>query len=320
MSASGCCRTCGAALLERPVFTKEMMFGTRETFEYHECSGCGCLQIAEYPADIARHYPSGYYSLGSPGGQRAGRLARWARASRARHALGRLDPVGLGLSLLRPAPEYYAWFRPAGLSLRSSILDVGCGEGHLLAYLRDEGFRVLRGVDPHAREEARHQAGFDIEPKLEEVRGEFDFVLLSHSLEHMPDQASVFRELRRLSHRTTTICIRIPILSHAWKAYGADWVQLDAPRHFYLHTPKSLEKLASTAGFRVHGMRCDSTAFQFWGSELYKRDIPLHDESGRLRAPDSQFSSEQIAAWERRASELNRVGDGDQAIFHLGVA
>ena len=62
MSASGCCRTCGAALLERPVLTKEMMFGTRETFEYHECSGCGCLQIAEYPADIARHYPSGYAS------------------------------------------------------------------------------------------------------------------------------------------------------------------------------------------------------------------------------------------------------------------
>ncbi len=37
-----------------------MMLGSRESFTYVECARCGCVQIAEIPADLARHYPTDY--------------------------------------------------------------------------------------------------------------------------------------------------------------------------------------------------------------------------------------------------------------------
>jgi hypothetical protein len=57
----------------------------------------------------------------------------------------------------------------------------------------------------------------------------------------------------------------------------------------------------------------DSTSFQFVGSELYSRGLPL-TESVRAR---SLFTSEQIRNWKRKARELNLSGRGDQAAFYL---
>jgi hypothetical protein len=42
------------------------MYGTRETFSYLACADCGCLQISNIPADLARYYPSDYYSYDAP--------------------------------------------------------------------------------------------------------------------------------------------------------------------------------------------------------------------------------------------------------------
>src|SRR4051812_1009865 len=39
---------------------REMMFGTRETFDYFECTYCGCLQLHPVPHDLPRFYPPQY--------------------------------------------------------------------------------------------------------------------------------------------------------------------------------------------------------------------------------------------------------------------
>ena len=63
------------------------------------------------------------------------------------------------------------------------------------------------------------------------------------------------------------IVIRIPIAgTHAWQTYGVDWVQLDAPRHLFLHTEDGMRSLAAGAGLQVTAVVHDSTAMQFWGS------------------------------------------------------
>ena len=54
----------------------------------------------------------------------------------------------------------------------------------------------------------------------------------------------------------------------------------------------------------------DSGAFQFLGSERYRRDIPLHS------GPDRElFSAEEITRFAERAAELNAHHRGDQAMF-----
>ena len=42
---------------------KEMMFGFRDKFLYLECLECGCLQIAQIPADMSKYYPKKYFSF-----------------------------------------------------------------------------------------------------------------------------------------------------------------------------------------------------------------------------------------------------------------
>ena len=65
-------------------------------------------------------------------------------------------------------------------------------------------------------------------------------------------------------------------------------------------------------------IRYDSTAFQFWGSEQYQRDLPLLHQSSYFVNPEtSAFTAEQIAAYTAEADRLNARGEGDQAAFYL---
>jgi hypothetical protein len=45
-------------------------------------------------------------------------------------------------------------------------------------------------------------------------------------------------------------------------------VQLDCPRHLAIHTSRSMEQAAGLAGLTIAKTVYDSSAFQFWGSEL----------------------------------------------------
>jgi hypothetical protein len=53
-SASNCCSP--------PV--REMYFGTREPFDYYNCSACAALQIVNVPEgeQLTRHYPQNYHA------------------------------------------------------------------------------------------------------------------------------------------------------------------------------------------------------------------------------------------------------------------
>jgi hypothetical protein len=135
----------------------------------------------------------------------------------------------------------------------------------------------------------------------------------------MQDQQAALGSVRNLLEVDGLCCVRIPwVSSEAWERYGANWVQLDAPRHFYLHSRRSFEHLASSTGFRIVKLWCDSTAFQFWASEQYAKDIALYSERSWLVAPErSIFTKAQLTEYERRAAELNQTCRGDQIVAWL---
>jgi SAM-dependent methyltransferase len=295
-----------------------MMLGLRHRFDYYACDDCGVLQISEYPRSLDEYYPPSYYSFSQEHPRRRSRVVRWLRRRRARHLLGHFDPVGTVLGKLKPGGEFYQWFKRAEVTLESAILDVGCGGGAFLRSLRAEGFTRLEGVDPFTREADRTQEGFVIRRSLAEVDRRFDFVLFDDSLEHMPDQLEVLTAARRVCVVGGWVCLGLPVLGEAWRRYHTDWVQLDAPRHFYLHTERSIDRLARLAGFTVETVQYDSTPFQFWGSEQYRLDVTLTDQrSFGHGSSRSLFAPAQIRAWEQEARVLNRTRQGDHATFLL---
>jgi SAM-dependent methyltransferase len=310
------CRICRSTRTKVACRGREMMHGLRDEFDYFECSDCGCLQIAEVPAHLEKYYPGYYYSLKLP--DRAARLGNDLELLAA--AVG-LDRVTRWFGSAPPAalPD----FIPADLPRRARILDVGAGTGFYLEWLYRSGYRNLHGVDPNLAKGGERSFPFRLERATLDAlvaRGEsYSFVYLSHSLEHMVDQAHALGLVQKLLAPGGTCCVRIPWTScDAWERYGAEWVQLDAPRHLYLHSKRSFETVVSSAGFRIVKLWCDSTGFQFWGSEQYLRDIPLYSDRSWLVAPErSIFSNEQIEEYERQARELNERGRGDQIVAWL---
>jgi SAM-dependent methyltransferase len=267
-----------------------MRTGTRESFPYLECAACGCIQAAA--------------------------IGDGAALARAPVDLGLASPPG---GTAWSSRDYHRWIRGAGAGLDSSIADVGAGSGPLLRGLRSLGYRNLTSIDLQPHEEV-DEPGIRPRPGApQEPESAFDFVVVRNVLERMPEQVQALRDVTRALRPRGVALLRTPIADGwAWREYGADWVQLDAPRHLHVHTRRSLAHAASAAGLRIVSVRHDSDALQFWGSELYRRDLTLVDPATcRDRDPRAHFRWYEIPRHRLRARRLDAAGEGDQACFYL---
>jgi SAM-dependent methyltransferase len=244
---------------------------------------------------------------------------RRGRFGELRRPLGRLLAARAGRYIVG-FPDY---LKETRLDLRlgpgSSVLDVGAGAGATLLALSHFGFRDLVGVDPFVASDVTYESGVRVlKAELKDLTRQFDLILANHSLEHFTDARAALVEMHRILKPGHYAVVRIPVVARAWLEYGVNWVQLDAPRHLFLYPAHTFKSLAEESRFAVDEVAYDSTAFQFWGSEQYARDIPLADERSYFVNPsNSVFTPEEIAAFDARARELNRDGEGDQAIFYL---
>lgn len=317
-TAAVACDACKDTGNHRLVQAREMMFGLRDRFTYQECRACGHLQLLDPPADLERYYPSEYYSLSPPAPPPAG--APRALTRRGTDLLLRLPPRTLDALGQRGPLRPFRMLAGLGLSTRSRVCDVGSGSGELLVRLRSLGFRDLLGIDPYIAADREVAPSVWVrKADIAAMHGSFDAILLNHSLEHMGSPCTVLARLRSRLRPGGAIIVRVPLAgTHAWQHYGSDWVGLDPPRHLFVPTEQSMTRLAQRAGLRVEGVFHDSHALQFWGSEQYRRQIPLHDPESWAESPThSSYSHKDIARWHRQARKLNTAGRGDSAGFVL---
>lgn len=318
------CKICGNTLNNKTHIFKELHLGTEEKFEYFQCSSCRCIQIKDFPEDISKYYPGKYYSFEfQPNIQSIG-LLNFLRVKRDKYLLLRKGLMGMLLQIFFPNDEKKLnSLRNILMKLNLNILDIGCGSGELLFCMSRLGFKNLFGIDPYLRDIVPDIKGIKIQKKnLSDFCNEnvlFDIIMLHHVFEHMEDPLGTLKICLKILHDSGTIVLRIPIAdSYAWEHYQEHWVQLDAPRHYFIHTISSMEILTKEAGFKIKEIVFDSTEFQFWGSEQYKKNIPLVSELSYLvNQKKSPFSKKQIAQYKNHSNLLNKSQKGDQCIFYL---
>jgi SAM-dependent methyltransferase len=319
-STSATCRICNTTGVFPAWLAPEMMFGTRETFEYFRCENCGTLQIAVIPDDMSKYYPAAYYQDAEPASAKQGLAGRLYCLRDVAAASG--DKFGLGaLVNYLKSDEMLQSVGFAGMGKDSRILDVGCGPGILLKQLRQLGFTHLEGLDaywPADLEEngLRIQSG-----RIENVaipEGGFDLLMFHHSLEHVSEPARVLSRAKEFLAPGGKVLVRVPVSdSFAWKYYGTNWVQLDPPRHFYLLTDRSMALLAEQAGLKIERQMRDSGSFQFWASQGYSKGLPLKPASLPSRTGPKGIAR----IFQRLAAlALNATGAGDQAVYVLKPA
>lgn len=238
------CRICGEECKETYPL-KATLYGTKGTFSYMKCSSCGCLQICKPPKDMSIYYNnSTYYSLNMDERKAKNQLL----FLQLKNQIESFNLWGALTQLLYPVN--YKYF--SVVNKDSNILDVGCGDGEMLRWLNKLGFRNLWGMDPYATPYSGNYTILDTDILNSDIKTKFDLITFIHSLEHLYSPNEVIQKASTMLSDRGYIAVTIPFFSnYYWNKYGENLYTLDPPRHFYLHTKKSMCTLMESNGLKL---------------------------------------------------------------------
>jgi SAM-dependent methyltransferase len=187
------------------------------------CANCGVATTSPWPSDE---------QLGEA-------YAPWYRPEAGRFS-------GLGDKVLRRMRSTLAnrlhQVLPAG-----PILDVGAGDGNLIAAFRRHG-REAVGVDPYAAKNHPHVRAVE----LEEITGTWSAVIFWHSLEHLRQPVRSLRHAATLVAPGGVLVVAVPNAgSLQARLFGDYWFALDLPRHLIHISPPALLSQIEELGFRI---------------------------------------------------------------------
>lgn len=243
---------------------KDFFFGSDSgTFTYLRCQNCQSLWLQSRPTGerLVKAYAN-YYTHSSPRDTRApsglrGLIRSAYTKSRFASSAGLADRIiDAGLKLLgrdnSSIDEQYR-FAPRA---PARILDYGCGSGEYLLRMQPFGHE-LYGVeyDPEVLAELGKR-GIVVEDvsSITDDRWDkdFDFITLSHVLEHVPDPVALLQRLGRWLKQGGLLFIEVPHAgSESLAIFGRYWRGLEAPRHFALPSRMALMAALDLAGFKV---------------------------------------------------------------------
>jgi SAM-dependent methyltransferase len=200
-------------------------------FHYDRCRRCGFVFVNPRPmlASLARFYET---YAGPP--QASSLQAPCAGAAQ----------VNLISRLLR--------LHPRGRTL----LDIGSGTGIATAAAHARGLAVTAlEVDSASVAATRLLSGVTVVPKLfEDYTPEraFDFVIMSHVLEHAHDPRAFVTKAARVLAPGGVICIGLPNFDSLWRRlFGTRDPYFIPPTHLNHFTPASLARLCRASGLDV---------------------------------------------------------------------
>lgn len=226
---------------------------------------CGLAWIDPKPsaAQLSAAY-MGYYTHDNSQGnswfrRQYERLRSGYLASKYGYPAGNIKPwEKFAGQLLAFAPHRRAAFDASVMWLparqKGKLLEIGCGNGSLMARLADLGW-LVQGIEPDtiAADMAISRGLPVIIGKLDAlsfVAGSFDAIIMSHVIEHVDDPVALVRQCRRIlkpGGRLVMLTPNLDALGHRW--FGRNWLHLDAPRHLHLFTQGSLPDICRKAGF-----------------------------------------------------------------------
>lgn len=209
-----------------------------QTFQVCECKQCQAVYLWPHPSPemLARAYSDDYYGEGDK------KFSPW------------IEKILDGFRRSRAGKV--ARFAPPP----AKVLDIGCGNGRFLMYLRDLGYQC-HGMELPGKslERARSLGGLElVEGKLEASHfpeNSFDMVTLWHVFEHLDTPAETLRVISRILKPGGWLLLSLPNI-HSWQArwFKGLWFHLDPPRHLFFLGPKDLTREVERLGFEGKGL------------------------------------------------------------------
>ncbi|UPK68637.1 class I SAM-dependent methyltransferase [Chitinophaga filiformis] len=261
------CPMCGAGNIHKVLTAKDYTV-SGESFDIYHCGHCSgrFTQHVPGPAEIGRYYQSQDYISHSE--------TRKGLINRLYHSVRKIT--------MRSKQN---WVKAATGLKQGTLLDIGCGTGAFLHYMKQLGWQVT-GLEPD--EIARNNAKtlYNIEPlPSSELFSlpvqQFDAITMWHVLEHVHSLHDYLRQIRTLLKPEGSLIIAVPnYTSPDAEHYQSFWAAYDVPRHLYHFSPSSMEVLLKQHKIRIvrkHPMVFDgfyvsllSEKYKTGGSGLFK--------------------------------------------------
>jgi SAM-dependent methyltransferase len=141
------------------------------------------------------------------------------------------------------------------------ILEIGCANGRLLAYLKQAGYEKVTGVDPSSgcARAAKELYNISVETgtvfDLSEPEIGYDLVITLGVLEHIQDVKCAVGKIRHVLSKKGRVFVGVPDASHLIAAQDAPFQEFST-EHINFFSPISLRYLMEAGGFRA--LRCKS--------------------------------------------------------------
>jgi SAM-dependent methyltransferase len=287
------CPLCGGTAAAYLQDTRDLHYGIAGLWNYERCRDCGVVFLNPAPTQefLASAYDDSYYSYQdfSP----EPRLKRWLRR----------------VFFFAPGATGDPLFARPG-----RVLDIGCGSGEFLYRMKQAGWRT-HGVElsgKAARIGNEHyqlniHAGTLSSASL--LDGDFDYIRLNHSFEHIPDPLPTLALIHRLLAADGLLFIGVPNVD-GWqaRAFGKHWWNLGPPVHPFNYSRRTLTRMLEQHGFDVIRFRTNSNFAGILGSlQMARNDrAGVYRDSGRLTAnPLARLLSQ----WLSKLIDLFAAGD-----------
>ena len=141
--------------------------------------------------------------------------------------------------------------------LSGKLLDIGCGSGRFMSLMQKQGFDVwgcelnLKSKD-FAPKSLEGRIFYNELSKCNFAPKSFDVVIMIQSLEHVNQLDELFAEITRVIKDNGIVFIYVPNMDFfESRLFGPYYYNLEAPRHLYCFTRRSLSKFLSRHGFKV---------------------------------------------------------------------
>lgn len=161
----------------------------------------------------------------------------------------------------------------AGIKNGRKLIDIGCGEGWIMAEFNRQGISVL-GLDfsrhgikkfhPHLLPYFEQGNIYNLLEEKVRIKSKFDFLILANIIEHVRDPVRLLRKVKRIMHLNSLLVVVAPndfsplhdLLIREKKITRKFW--LSYPDHLSYFNKESMGNLLSDLDFKIHSIVADN--------------------------------------------------------------
>ncbi len=236
------CPACTSSRLLVSALTSKRGFMSAEGIHHSKCLDCGTHFVNPPPTDSAL---ADFYAAEATEAEVERSILE---ASLSRY----FDPVKRAYFYEHRIKPLLGFIQP-----KASLLDVGCGAGVFVRFMRDEGFAAT-GIDLSRCSIEMGQQRLDLQGHLQQghwsdvTNQRFDVVTAWTLIEHLKEPGRFLTEAQRLLNPEGILLLELPTVdSLLFEHLGADFFWTMPPYHLVLFSRTGIASLLSKAGFEV---------------------------------------------------------------------